>query len=109
MKCGKRKNCNKFCLCAFLQHEAALIYDAVYMFAHALELYDKKSFFHLPNASCNFPSKWSQGENLYTYLNQVTMSHVHNVCTVYFCVPQIHINNYNNGYLIMVNNNVNNG
>ncbi|KAK7479655.1 hypothetical protein BaRGS_00029121 [Batillaria attramentaria] len=53
-----------------LPHEVALMYDAVYLLANALERYDQQTILHPVNASCEFPVQWSSGPTLYAHLNQ---------------------------------------
>ena len=55
------------------QHEVALMYDAVYLLAQALERYDRTTILRPFNASCDNPVHWSSGPTLYTHLNQVTL------------------------------------
>ncbi|XP_076467225.1 glutamate receptor ionotropic, kainate 2-like [Babylonia areolata] len=54
-----------------LPHEVALMYDAVYLLAHALERYDKKSILRPLNASCEFPEEWTSGPSLFAHINQM--------------------------------------
>ncbi|ESO92173.1 hypothetical protein LOTGIDRAFT_121144, partial [Lottia gigantea] len=54
-------------------HEVALIFDAVFLLAHALEAYDRGAVLRPVNVSCDIPQPWSSGPSLYTYLTQVSM------------------------------------
>ena len=49
-----------------LQHEVALMYDAVYLLAQALEQYDQTTILRPFNASCENPVHWTSGRTLYT-------------------------------------------
>jgi glutamate receptor, ionotropic, invertebrate len=54
------------------QTDAALIYDAVYVFAHALEQVEPSySRMRLVNLSCDGEQAWAFGSSLYSYLNLV--------------------------------------
>ena len=56
-----------------LQHDVALMYDAVYLLAQALERYDQTATTLRPlNASCENPLHWPSGPTLYAHLNQVS-------------------------------------
>ncbi|ESO92174.1 hypothetical protein LOTGIDRAFT_162828 [Lottia gigantea] len=76
---SKRTVSNTWCLwCLFYRfskrtHEVALIFDAVFLLAHALEAYDRGAVLRPVNVSCDIPQPWSSGPSLYTYLTQVSM------------------------------------
>ena len=54
------------------QSEAALIYDAVHVLAHALERVQPSfSRMRLVNLSCEGDQAWAFGSSLYSYLNLV--------------------------------------
>ena len=56
----------------FFQTEAALMYDAVFVMAHALELVDESTVLHLVNLTCEADQAWAFGSSLYNYLNLVS-------------------------------------
>lgn len=55
-----------------MQTDAALMYDAVYVFAHALEQVEPSySRMRLVNLSCDGEQAWAFGSSLYSYINLV--------------------------------------
>ncbi|CAG5135910.1 unnamed protein product, partial [Candidula unifasciata] len=54
-----------------LPHEVALMYDSVYLLAHALQRYDKSAILRPVNVTCDSPSPWTSGPSLYSFLHQV--------------------------------------
>lgn len=56
-----------------MSYEAALMFDAVYLFAKGLEDMAKQSTIPLTNLTCDSNTKWITGAMLYTYLNTVEM------------------------------------
>ena len=54
------------------QTEAALMYDAVHVLAHALQQVDKSTRLRLVNLSCDGDQAWAFGSSLYNYLNLVS-------------------------------------
>lgn len=59
----------------FFQTEAALMYDAVYTLAHALQQVDHSTPLRLVNLTCEGDQAWAFGSSLYNYLNLVSVSH----------------------------------
>ena len=56
--------------------ETALIYDAVYVLANAMDRVDPSyTRLRLVNLSCDGEQAWAFGSTLYSYLNLVTLSH----------------------------------
>jgi len=71
------------------QTEAALIYDAVHVLAHALErVLPSFSRMRLVNLSCDGDQAWAFGSSLYSYLNLVSNMHFC-VNTAIRCFPRI--------------------
>ena len=54
------------------QAEAALMYDAVHVLAHALQQVDKSTRLRLVNLTCDGDQAWAYGSSLYNYLNLVS-------------------------------------
>ena len=54
------------------QVEAALMYDAVHVLAHALQQVDHSTRLRLVNLSCDGNQAWAFGSSLYNYLNLVS-------------------------------------
>ena len=54
-----------------LQYESALLFDAVLLYAKALEELDKRHTLRPVNVSCDWDDPWKSGLNLYDYLNTV--------------------------------------
>ena len=54
------------------QAEAALMYDAVHVLAHALQQVDKSTRLRLVNLTCEGDQAWAFGSSLYNYLNLVS-------------------------------------
>ncbi|CAH1800080.1 unnamed protein product [Owenia fusiformis] len=66
-----------------IKTEAALMYDAVNTFAHALEGADKSAKMRLVNLSCEENEAWSDGSTLYNYLNLVNKPKINEVSNEY--------------------------
>ncbi|GFO27211.1 glutamate receptor ionotropic, kainate [Plakobranchus ocellatus] len=54
-----------------LSHEAALMYDSVELLARALDRYDKSAVLRPFNSTCDAPTQWASGPNLYSFINKV--------------------------------------
>ncbi len=54
-----------------IQSANALMYDAVHVFAHALEELLSIEGFQLGKPSCNRPRAWPAGERIMAYMKQV--------------------------------------
>ncbi|CAH1132878.1 unnamed protein product [Ceutorhynchus assimilis] len=55
----------------FIQAEAALMYDSVYVFAIGLQTLDQSHTLKLSNVSCNKEQPWDGGLSLINYINAV--------------------------------------
>jgi len=65
------------------QTEAALIYDAVHVLAHALERVQPSfSRMRLVNLSCEGDQAWAFGSSLYSYLNLVISHWLYSIVLV---------------------------
>ncbi|KAK2148217.1 hypothetical protein LSH36_509g01044 [Paralvinella palmiformis] len=56
-----------------IKTETALMYDAVYVLAHAVQQVDASTRLRLVNLSCEGDQAWAFGSSLYNYLNLVEM------------------------------------
>ena len=62
-----------YVLILFSQTEAALMYDAVFVMAKALELVDEVTNLRTVNLTCDGDQAWAFGSSLYNYLNLVSL------------------------------------
>jgi len=55
----------------YLQYQSALIFDAVYMLAHAVTEVEKGNFLTAPNTTCDDINPWDLGKQLFHALSGV--------------------------------------
>ncbi|WAR07420.1 GRIK2-like protein, partial [Mya arenaria] len=54
-----------------LPYQCALIFDAVYLLTHALMEMERFQFVTSPNTTCDDINPWTEGRQLYNYLNNI--------------------------------------